>query len=299
MRAFRIFARNIRDAFISVVRNISLSAASISSITITLLVVSISIILTYNVDHFATLVEKDITIVTFLDKSITPDKILEIRDAINKIDNVDSYVFNSKTQILEEMMQSSETFNNIMKDWTVEDNPLQDTYLVKVTDIKKVNEVAAKIKKIEGVSLVKYGEGIIEKLISTFDMIRQISLAIVASLVIVTTFLISNTIKLTIYSRKTEISIMRLVGASNINIKIPFIFEGLFLGIIGSIIPIIVTMYSYVAIYENFDGQMFSPFIKLVAPRPFIYLVSLILFGISVAVGMLGSWWAVRKHLKA
>ena len=96
-----------------------------------------------------------------------------------------------------------------------------------------------------------------------------------------------------------EIEIMRLVGASNVNIKLPFIFEGLFLGLIGSVIPVLATTYGYVALYKNFNGQAFnSPFIKLIIPEPFIYYVSFILIGIGVFVGMIGSARAVRKYLK-
>lgn len=298
MKVFRILSRNIRDAFFSVVRNLSLSLASVSSITITLIVVAISIILTYNVDHFANLVEKDVTIVTFLKVDITDETIKTVQTQIEDIAYVDSYTYQSKEEITKEMMNSSETFKNIMQTWKDSENPLQDTYLVKVKDINKVAEVAAKIKKINGVAVVKYGEGMVEQLIMVFDAVRQVSIGIVIALVIVTAFLISNTIKIAIFSRKKEIEIMRLVGASNMNIRVPFIIEGLFLGVIGSIIPIMVTTYGYVALYNNFNGQMFSPFIKLVKPQPFIYMVSLILMAIGIVVGMFGSWRAVRKHLK-
>ena len=91
---------------------------------------------------------------------------------------------------------------------------------------------------------------------------------------------------------------MRLVGASNLNIKIPFIFEGLLLGMLGSIIPICLTIYGYVALYNQFNGQLFSPFIQLIKPQPFVYMVSIILLIIGVVVGMFGSLNAVRKHLK-
>ena len=299
MKAFRILIRNIRDAFISVIRNFSLSIASISSITITLVVVSISILLTYNVANFTRLVEEDVTIVAFLDKDVSPERILEIKDELSKIEGIESYIFESKADILKSMIETSDVFKNIMSNWNDTDNPLQDTYLIKVEDLHKIDGIADQIKGIPNVSLVKYGEGVVQNLIKTFDIIRQISIGIVAALIIVTTFLISNTIKLTIFARKTEISIMRLVGASNITIKIPFVFEGLFLGIIGSIIPIIATVYSYAFLYDNFDGQVFSPFIKLVAPNPFLYVVSLMLLGIGITVGMIGSWWAVRRHLKA
>ena len=123
-------------------------------------------------------------------------------------------------------------------------------------------------------------------------------LYVVVALIIVTAFLISNTIKITIFSRKREIEIMRLVGSSNLNIKIPFIFEGLFLGILGSVIPIIITTYGYTILYKKFDGQLFSPFIQLIKPTPFIYQISLALLAIGILVGMYGSFKAVRKHLK-
>ena len=298
MKALRILSRNIRDSFKSVFRNFSLSLASISCITITLIVVSIAIILTYNVNNFATLIEKDVTIVTFLNVDIDNEGRKAVSTAINKLDNIESVTFESKVDIAKEMMDSSETFKNIMQDWSEEDSPIQDTYLVKVKDIEQIGKTADSIKKIEGVSLVKYGEGMVEQLISIFEVVRNISIGVVVALIVVTAFLITNTIKITIFSRRREIDIMRLVGASNLNIKIPFIFEGLFLGILGSIIPIIVTVYGYVALYNNFNGQLFSPFIKLVEPEPFVFFTSFILFAIGIIVGMYCSYRAVRKYLK-
>ncbi len=298
MKAIRILGRNIRDSFKSVFRNFSLSLASISCITITLVVVAISIILSYNVNNFATLVERDVTIVAFLDVDISEEQIKVVEHEINQLSNIESVTFQSKFDITDEMMESSETYKNIMSSWTEEENPLQDTYLIKVTNIETIGDVAASIQEIEGVDIVKYGEGMVEQLVSVFDVVRHITYGVVIALILVTAFLISNTIKITITSRKREIDIMRLVGASNLNIKIPFVFEGLFLGIIGSIIPIIATTYGYTALYQNFNGQLFSPFIQLVKPEPFVYIVSIVLLVIGILVGMFGSWHAVKKHLK-
>lgn len=298
MRALRILSRNIRDSFKSVFRNFSLSLASISCITITLIVVAISIVLTYNVNNFATLVERDVTIVAFLDVDIDNDGRSYVSKQINKLDNIESVTFESKVDISKEMMESSPVFENFMKNWDEESNPIQDTYLVKVEDIEGIKKTADQIKEIEGVSLVKYGEGMVEQLVSVFDVVRNISIGVVIALIIVTAFLITNTIKITIFSRRREIDIMRLVGASNLNIKIPFVFEGLLLGILGSIIPVGVTIYGYVALYNNFDGQLFSPFIKLIEPEPFVYVTSLILLVIGILVGMFGSSRAVKKYLK-
>ena len=308
MKAIRIFGRNIRDAFKSVFRNFSLSFASISCITITLLVVAIAVILSYNVNNFTKLVEQDVTIVTFMDKDTTKEKAEEYVEKVKHLDGVETVEYQSKVQIAEEMMESSDVYNNIMNEWKVDGKwvekeiPLQPTLLVKATSLKKIDGVAKEIQNLDPdrttIKLVKYGEDMVKQLISLFDIVRKISVGVVVALIVVTAFLISNTIKITIFSRKKEIEIMRLVGASNINIKIPFIFEGLFLGVLGSIIPIIATTYGYVAIFKNFNGQLFSPFIRLITPEPFIYLVSGILLLIGMLVGMFGSYLAVRKHLK-
>jgi cell division transport system permease protein len=298
MKVFRILGRNVRDSLKGVVRNFSLSLASISCITITLIVVSIAMLLTYNVNNFASNVEKDVTIVVFMNVDITAEQTDDVLEKIKQIDGIESYTYQSKMQIAEEMMSESDVFKNIMADWTEETSPLQPTYQIKVKDINKIGTVAKQIENIDYVETVKYGEGMIEQLVSVFDVVRKISIGIVIALIIVTAFLITNTIKITIFSRKNEIDIMRLVGASNINIKIPFILEGLVLGIIGSIIPIILTTYGYTTLYNNFDGQVFSSFIRLVEPSMFIYKLSGLLVAIGIAVGMFGSWRAVRKHLK-
>ena len=299
MKAIRIFGRNIRDAFKSVFRNFSLSLASIACIIITLCVVSIAIILSFNVNNFTNRVEQDMTIVVFLDREIEEEKITDVEDQIKIVNGVESISFQDKMQISEEMQEESDDFASFLEKYDDrESNPLSDAFHVKVTEVSNIENVAKEIEKIDGVMNVKYGEGMIEPLISTFDIIKKVSYGVVIALVLVTAFLISNTIKITIFSRKREIEIIRLVGASNINIIIPFIFEGLFLGIIGSILPIIVTILGYNALYTKFNGQVISPFIQLVVPLPFTYLVSLILLVIGILVGMYGSWRAVKKYLK-
>lgn len=301
MRAFRILNRNIRDSFKNVFRNFSLSLASISCITITLIVVAIAVILSNNVNNFATAIENDVTIVTFLKADITVEETHDVEDFLKKLkseDRVVSYTYQSKLEITEDMISSSAIFENIMSNWTEEENPLQPTFQVKVVNIEDISAIAEEIKGIEHVTSVKYGEGMVEQLVSIFDGVRKISIGIVIALIIVTIFLITNTIKITIFSRKREIEIMRLVGASNLNIKIPFLFEGLFLGILGSIIPIVTTIFGYRALYEKFEGKLFSPLIKLIEPMPFIYTTSIILLTIGVVVGMFGSLGAVKKHLK-
>lgn len=299
MRVLRILGRNIRDSFKSVFRNFSLSLASIACIVITLVVVSIAMILSFNVNSFTDSVEDEMMIIAFLNRDVSLERSSEIEDEIKVINYVDTVAFKDKMEISEEMMESSSDFDSILEKYeNREDNPLLDNFQIKVTDINKIEEVANKISEIDGIYNVKYGEGMVEQLVSAFDIVKKVSYGVVIALVIVTAFLISNTIKITIFSRKREIEIMRLVGASNINIKIPFIFEGLFLGILGSIIPVLVTIFGYDALYSYLSGQLIIPVIQLIIPLPFTIYVSLALVAIGMLVGMFGSWRAVKKYLK-
>lgn len=303
MKLFRKLIRNIRDAFKSVFRNLSLSMASILCITITLIVVSIAMMASVNVNNFTKKIENDVTIVVFLDRDISLERFKAIEKEIRQIDNVGTnesdVVGKDKLTIKDELMKSSSTYSSVLAKYKArEEVPLQDAYDVKVSDIKKIENTANALKKIEGVSTVKYGEGMVNRLTKIFDIIRSATYITVAALILVTAFLISNTIKITIFSRKREIDIMRLVGASNINIKIPFILEGLLLGLVGSIVPILVVTYGYSTLYNYFDGELFGHMVTLVKPNPFIFKISLLLMVIGIIVGMFGSYRAVKKHLK-
>lgn len=298
MKIFRMLGRSIRDAFKSVFRNFSLSLASISCITITLVIVAVSIIASFNVENFTKEIESDLTIVTFLDNDVTETEIEEMTKTIKKLDNVESCEFQGKEDVKNEMSEESEVFKSVMSEWSEEDNPLKDTFKIKVKDATKISSTAKTIKKMDKVSLVRYGEGMVDKLVKAFTSIEKISYGVVIALVIVTIFLIINTIKLTIFSRKREISIMRLVGASNFSIKTPFIIEGMFLGLIGSIVPVLLTTFGYLAFYKHFDGYLFTQLIQLMKPEPFIYNASGIIIIIGVLVGTIGSASAVRKYLK-
>lgn len=299
MRGIRTLKRYFRDAFKSVIRNFSLSLASISCITITLIVVSFSIILSYNVENFAESIRKDVTMVIFLKSDANENDANEIKKVIESTGNVESLTFKSKQQSAEETAKGNEIFKSIVETWTDETNPLLDSFELKVRNVDKIKETAKVIKSQEKVSTVNYGEDMVDQLITVFNVIKKISIGAVVALIIVTAFLIANTIKLAIYSRKREIEIMRLVGSSNISIKIPFIIEGLFIGVLGSIIPIIITVYGYSSLYNFFGGKLFSSSLaKLIEPNPFVFLASLLLIIIGILVGMFGSWSAVRKYLK-
>ena len=296
MRAFRIFFRSIRDALKSVVRNFSLSFASIMCTTITLILVAVAVVAAANVNNATKLIEDELTIVTYLKKDVTEEQIDNIKSEISSYKNVEEVTFKSKDEWKLEMSEYDDSFKTVLD--YLDENPLMDSFVLKVNDVKKLSETSEYIKAINGVDTVKYGEGMVEQVISVFDIVQKIVVVVVIALVVVTSFLISNTIKLTIFSRRNEIEIMRLVGVSNITIKLPFLFEGFIIGLIGSIIPVCITIYGYVILYSRMHGKLLSNMIMLIKPYPFVFWVSLIVVAIGALVGMYGSIKAVRKYLK-
>jgi cell division transport system permease protein len=260
--------------------------------------VAIALVASINVNSFTDNIKKDVTIVVFVKSKATDIQFTEVYEKLKKIDNVDVVTPKTKEQAKEEMMKESEVLSSVMGQWDDDELPLKDSFTIKVKRLEDIKKTVEKIKEIELIDTVNYGEKMVEKMLGAFDMIEKVTIVIVLALVLVNIFLIVNTIKLTIFSRKREISIMRLVGASNFSIKYPFVVEGMVIGMIGSIIPILLVIYGYTYLYAHFDGVLFSRLIKLINPQPFVYMVSLVILVIGVIVGMIGSSRAVRKYLK-
>lgn len=296
MKIIRIFVRNVRDAFRSVVRNFSLSLAAITCITITLILVALSMVITANVNNFTKTLEEELSIVVYLNEDVSTEMENDIYNNISELDGVEKATLKTKEEWKKEIQSYSSELDATLS--YLEDNPLLDSVIVKVKDINSISYVASIIRNYDGVKSAQYGEETVDKMIAIFDIVKKATVVVVLALILVTAFLISNTIKLTIFSRKSEIEIMRLVGTSNFVIKQPFIIEGFFLGLIGSVIPIIVTIYGYILFYDHFDGYLFSHLIELIKPMNLVWYISGVLAILGGIVGMFGSGRAVRKYLK-
>ena len=300
MKIFRIIGRSISGAAKSIARNFSLSMASITCTVITLILVSLGLLVSYNVNNITKDIEKELTIVVFMQKNITKEELKTTEEKLKKIDNVEKVTFTSKETIKNDMMSEYPSFSKMMDSWKENDNPFQDSYIIKVKDVRDINETVTTIKNLDKIDLVKYSESTIGELIKIFDAIKTGTIILVVGLILVTAFLINNTIKITIFSRRNEIDIMRLVGTSNTVIKLPFLFEGLFIGVLGSIIPILITIFGYNYAYDALSSLGTSNLlsvIKLVNPNAIVYKASLIILIIGAVVGMFGSVKAVRKYL--
>ena len=300
MKVIRIIGRSITNAGKSIARNFSLSMASITCTIITLILVSLGVLVSYNVNNITKDIEKELTIVVFMKKETTKEELNKTKDALSKIDNVADVKYTSKDDIKNDMASEYPSFSKMMESWTDVNNPFQDSYIVSVKDVRDINETVTTIKNLDNVDIVKYSESMIGELINIFDAIKTGTVCLVVGLVLVTAFLINNTIKITIFSRRNEIDIMRLVGTSNTVIKLPFLFEGLFIGILGSIIPVLVTIFGYTYIYNALSSLGTSnilSIIKLTSPELIVYKTSLFILIIGAVVGMFGSVKAVRKYL--
>lgn len=295
MKAFRIVIRSIRDAFKSVFRNFSLSMASIMCATITLTVVFVSILLAVNVNNATTLLKDELNIVVYLEKDVTGEQIDEITNKLKDNKKVKNVEAKSKNDWKNEITAKNSTYKAIFEYY--DNNPLLDTLVVQLHDVKDLESMTDEINAMEYVDEANYFKETVNNLVKAFDIIEKIALVIMIALVFVTAFLITNTIKLTIYSRREEIEIMRLVGASNMAIKLPFVFEGFVIGVLGSIIPIILCIYSYIILYSASNGRVME-IISLVSPYNIVFYIALVVLALGALIGMIGSLNAVRKYLK-
>ncbi len=298
MKIIRIIGKGIKDAFKSVFRNFSLSIASISCIAITLVIVAIALIASYNVNNITKHIEGVLEIVIFLDRDADADVEKEIGEEIKKIDNVDTskVVFHSKEDLATELREDDPNMALILD--TLDDNPLQASYVVSVKDVLKIGETAEKIQELQHVTSVRYGENVVNKLLNAFGILRNGCAVAVIALILVTAFLVGNTIKITIFSRRQEIQIMRLVGTSNTVIKLPFLIEGFVLGVIGGLIALGISLFAYYFIFDYTNGSIFTNLAPLVSPSSIVVNTSIVLIAVGGLVGMFGSIMSTRKYLK-
>lgn len=303
MKAIRIFFRNVGSALKSISRNISLSAASVICTTITLLIVGIVMIISFNINSFTKDIGSTLSIFVYLDKDISNEEVDTVKSKILELKNIksDEIIFKDKEKLREETLAKTDknsALYALVNNWTTETNPLKPEFVLTIKDVEELPATADKLRTIPKVESVQYNEDVVVKVIPVFRVVEKVTWSIIGGLIIVTIFLICNTIKLTIFARKSEIEIMRLVGTSNFVIKLPFVIEGLFLGMIGSIIPIVSVIWGYIISYDKLDHHFFTNLITMLDPMPFTIYVSLALLALGALIGMIGSYHTVRKYLK-
>lgn len=286
----------LKYAFIGIKRHLLLCVSAISAITISLFLMAAFLVVGIHVDHFATNVQSDLSIHVILDQDIVEDDQIDaIEDQILELSNVDSVEFSDKENELELMIDEKGDAFSIYKG---EENPLSNAFFVYVQDEKQIQDTSEQIEQIEGVSSSAYGGSSVTQLINLLDMVRKVGYGVILLLLILSIYLIFNTIRTTIFSRQEEIIIMRQVGGTNAFIKRPFEVQGVLIGLFGSLLPVAALYFGYAKLYEVLEGQLFSNLFSLIKPNQIVWQVGLIITLIGLLIGGFASFWAVTKYLK-
>ena len=295
----RIF-RPIRDGFKGVGRHASMSIQSASAVTLALIIISLFLMFSMTVQNFTKGIEESVSISVLVDYS---KESAEDEDAISlaikNISGVSTVTYSSKDEEFQYYLESFDDEKTRKAFEPFKDsNPMHDAFYVETTSGSNIEAIAEEISNIEGVYKVNYGGNSAVSLISALRTIRNGGWIIALALSLLAIFQIQNTIKLTIMARADEIAIMRNVGAKNSFVRSPFMVEGLIIGALGSIIPIVITYFGYNKLYEMTGGQLISNMFSLIVPDPFIYQICGALLIIGMMVGLLGSFLSVTKYLR-
>jgi cell division transport system permease protein len=290
----RTYARHVRESFKSIGRNGWMTFASVSAVTVTLLLVGVFIVLMLNMNKVATDIEKDVEIRVLMEIGTKQEEAKAVGDKIEKINGVESVDYSSKEEELQNLVKDLGDDFRLFE----QDNPLYDVFIVKAKDPRDTGKIAGQINKYEHVNEAMYGEAKIEKLFNILEMSRNVGLVLIIGLLFTAMFLISNTIKITIVARRREIEIMKLVGATNWFVRWPFVLEGLWLGVLGSIIPIALVTTGYYYAYGFIKPKLQNHFIQILDFTPFIYQVNGLILLMGCLIGAWGSFMSVRKFLR-
>lgn len=292
------FPKHCKTALQNIWRNGVMSVSSIFAVTITLVLILIIGVVAINIQDMTLSIEESLTVYVKMERDISDEKAQAIQEDIEAIAGVKSATFSSKDQELDKLIATQGEDGKKLFESYRDDNPLGAAYVVEVKDASLLDEVATAIGDLENVRETNYGGDSTSNMVSTLKTIRNGGSIFVGALTILALFMIANTIKITITSRQTEISIMRMVGASNWYIRIPFMLEGIFIGIIGSIIPVLLMYFGYQFIYTQSVEFFNSSLIALREPFPFIYQCCGLVVALGSGVGLIGSYTSVRKFLK-
>lgn len=283
----------IKEALKSLKRNTLLTFATISTVSICILILGIAVLITMNASQFMNKLESDVEIIAYLEKDATGTQIAEVKEDIKSITGVKEVKFVSCEEALQNLQETLGKDKYDLKE-TLEKNPLPDSYQIKTVDPHDVPEIAKRIEGISSVKEVTYGKGIVERLFEVTKWVRVVSLVLIGLLAFGAIFLIATTIRLAIFARRKEIYLMKLIGATDWFIRWPFFIEGVILGTIGAIISVLILALGYKSLIIRMDSLFFLPLITGQDALVTLYF-SLLIAG--AVLGVLGTLISINKFL--
>lgn len=283
------------EAGTSMLRNSWLSIASVGTIIISLLILGGSLLLVLNVRHLASTVESSLEITAFLEKGLEQERLEQIEEEIKFVPGVAQVEFVTKEEALEDLKQSFGERGDIFIGLE-DDNPLPNSYRVKTRDARMVPEAAKELQKLEGVEQVRYGQGVVEKLLALTHWVRIWGTLLLVVLGVAAVFLIATTIRMSVFARRREIGIMKMLGATNLFVRMPFMLEGMIIGLVGGLVAVLIINFGYLSLLNKVIISL--PFIQLISEPVTLYQVLGGMLGLGFGIGAVGSAISLHRFLR-
>lgn len=285
----------IQEVFLSLKRNNWMSAASIGTVAVSLFVLGVFLILVLNMNRLASSLESQVQISVYLADDLKKADRDDLALDIKNMQGIESIKFVSRDEAKERLAQRLGDQKYLL-DALGEQNPLPDAFELTVKQPDMVETAAKAIEKMPGVEAAKYGQDVVENLFAITRLMRIFGVALMLLLAGATLFIISNTIRLTVFARRKEIAIMKYVGATDWFIRWPFLLEGIVLGFVGGIIAALVLRSFYAAMAAKiYDTLAFFP---LMPQYPFMNYVAIAIILSGMAIGAIGSTISLKRFLK-
>lgn len=290
-----VMKRHFTDSFKSLRRNGWMSVAAVSAVTVTLLLVGIVLAFLFNVGYVAEQVENDVNVRVSVDRDVNEADKKQLKKELTDMPGVASVTYRSRAKELNSIVSG---YGSQWQMFRGDDNPLNDVFVVKTKAAEQTVKVAKRAQKLKHVAEASYGGKTARRLFRYVDNIRNWGLGFALMLLLLAVFLISNTIRITILSRREEIGVMRLVGATSGYIRWPFLLEGAWTGLLGAVVPIIAVDVAYSIMQGNIAETQASSGLMIYGAMPFLLWLDLLLAGIGIVIGAVGAVVSMRRFLK-
>jgi cell division transport system permease protein len=284
-----------RDAFRSMKRNKVMTFASVATVAISLLILGCAWLLVLNSQHLANVMESELEINAYIKKDLTREDALNLRRKFEAIGGVAQVTFVSKEEGLKGLQERFGEDASIV-DALGGNNPLPDMYRLKAKIAEDVPRIAGEVEGIPEVENVRYGQGVVEKLLALTNWMRTVGVIAVVAIGLAAIFLIATSIRITVFSRRREIGIMKLVGATNWYIRWPFFLEGMIVGLVGAVLAIFSLHLFYAKLVQNVVLTL--NFLPILRDTSIIFNVYKSLLLIGAFLGAAGSAISLRRFLK-
>lgn len=291
----------IGEGFRNFLKNKKSTGASLMIMCATMLIFGLFFLIGQNVNYMLKELESEQGMQVFIEKEATEEQIKKLNDEMQKLQYVAKTEFVSKEQAYQIMEERLKNYgSSIMEGYSMESNPFKVSYIVTLTDLSKSEEVRDEINKLDHVSKIEMRDTTINALVNIANGIKWLSLGILILLIVISIFIIANTIKLTVHARRKEISIMKYVGATNGFIRWPFIIEGIIIGVIAAMLSILILGGAYNLFVNKIMESSVTNMISLTL-LPFSEIFELVIgvyLGLGIGIGTLGSVISMRKYLE-